>query len=195
MSDKNEILSFIRQYSFATIITNHYDKPMATHLPFMVTKSDDKIILHSHFAKTNEHWQFIEGNTSLIIFNEPHAYISPSNYQKKLNVPTWNYIAVHAYGKARIIHESISIRQILEHTILTYESEYLHQWNELPEEYKIGMEKGIVAFEVIVNEIQAKKKLSQNKTIKEKENIIHQLSKSEDSNERAIAEYMSKENN
>jgi transcriptional regulator len=83
MSDKNEILNFMRQYSFATIITHQGDKPIATHLPFMVTERDGKIVLHSHFAKANDHGQIIEGNISLIIFNEPHAYISPSNYEKK----------------------------------------------------------------------------------------------------------------
>jgi transcriptional regulator len=195
MSDAEEILTFIQQYSFASIITHHGDKPIATHLPFMVSEREGKIVLHSHFAKANDHWQIIEGNTSLIIFSEPHAYISPSNYEKKMNVPTWNYLAVHAYGTARIIFESLSVRQILEHTIVTYESEYLHQWNDLPEEYKAAMEKGIVAFELVVDEVHAKKKLSQNKTHKEKENIVNQLINSKNSNEKAIADYMAKENN
>ncbi len=193
MPEKSEIIDFIKQYSFATIINISKEKPLATHLPFIVNDSGGKLTLISHFAKANDQWLCLKDGTSLVIFSEPHAYISPSNYEKNLNVPTWNYIAVHIYGKAKIIDDSFAVRQILEKTILNYEPGYLKQWNDLPEEYKAAMEKGIVAFEIEVEEVQAKKKLSQNKTEVERRNIINHLNNSKLSTEKTIAHYMEKD--
>src|ERR1035441_6463095 len=97
MSDKAEIIEFMKRYSFATIITSKNDNPIATHLPFTITLIEDKVILTSHFANDNEQWKDIEECNILVIFSEPHAYISPSNYDKEQNVPTWNYLTVHCY--------------------------------------------------------------------------------------------------
>lgn len=101
--DSIEKIDFIKQYSFASIITVKDGIPIATHLPFAVDDSSEKLILTSHFAAANEQAKFIEENISLIIFSEPHAYISPTHYDKIESVPTWDYITVHAYGKAKII--------------------------------------------------------------------------------------------
>ena len=192
-TDKDEIVAFMKKFSFATIITAKDNLPIATHLPFLVTVKDDSIILTAHFAKANEQWRDIENNKALVIFSEPHAYISPKHYDTKLNVPTWNYISVHVYGQGKLITETEKAFKVLEATIDIYETSYKQQWNNLPEEYKLKMIKGIVAFEIPVTDLQAKKKLSQNKTDLEKQNIIATLSKSSDTNEQLIAEYM-KEN-
>lgn len=192
MPDKTEIVEFMQRFSFATIITAKDDFPVATHLPFLVTVKDDNIILSAHFAKANNQWKDMEKNPVLVIFSEPHAYISPKNYDKLLNVPTWNYISVHAYGRATLVTEYRKTLDILQHTINAYDSTYMQQWDNLQEEYKNGMIKGIVAFEVLVTELEGKKKLSQNKTPNEQQKIINALSASEDENERIIAEYMRK---
>lgn len=193
-TDKEEIVAFMRQFSFATIITARDNFPVATHLPFLVTIKDDNILLTSHFAKANPHWKDIENNKVLIIFSEPHAYISPKNYEKELNVPTWNYISIHAYGKGKQLTETKKAFEVLEATIDNYEASYRQQWDKLPEDYKLKMSNGIVAFEILVTEIQAKKKLSQNRTDIEKQKIIDTLSKSNDTNEQQIAEFMKKNN-
>lgn len=192
VTDRDEIVAFMKQFSFATIITAKDSFPIATHLPFLVTNKDDNVILTSHFARANEHWTYIENNKVLIIFSEPHAYISTKNYDKELNVPTWNYISIHAYGQGRLISETQKTFEILEATISNYENSYKQQWDNFPEEYKLKMSKGIVAFEIIVTELQAKKKLSQNRTNTEKQKIIDTLSKSKDTNEQLISEYMKK---
>lgn len=83
-TDREKIVAFMKKFSFATIITAKGNLPIATHLPFLVTIRDDNVILTSHFAKANEHWTDIENNKVLVIFNEPHAYISPKNYEKTL---------------------------------------------------------------------------------------------------------------
>lgn len=129
-------------------------------------------------------------NLVLVIFNEPHAYISPKHYDKELNVPTWNYFSVHAYGKGQLITDTDKTFEVLEATIENYEIDYKQQWNRLPEDYKLKMVKGIVAFEVILTDLQAKKKLSQNKTTAEQMRIIETLCDSDHNNERDIAKYM-----
>ena len=192
-SNKEETIAFMQQFSFATIITAKDSLPVATHLPFIVTIKEDKIILTAHFAKANDQWKDIEHNKILVIFSEPHAYISPKNYDTALNVPTWNYISVHAYGQGKLITNTAEVMTVLEATINNYESAYLQQWNNFAEDYKLKMINGIVAFEIVVTDLQAKKKLSQNRTATEKQKIIEQLSKSNDSNEKLIAGFMSKE--
>lgn len=191
MTDKTEAVEFMKRFSFATIISAKDNLPVATHLPFLIRLKDETIVLTSHFAKANEQWKDIENNTVLVIFSEPHAYISPKHYDKELNVPTWNYLSVHAYGAGKIITSTDEVMEILEGTIDNYELAYRQQWNHLPEDYKLKMANGIVAFEVEVTSVHGKKKLSQNKTENEQSKIINALSKSEDTNEQLIAEYMS----
>jgi transcriptional regulator len=189
-TDRQEVIAFIRRYSFATIVTTVDDLPVATHLPFLVKEEGEKLILQAHFAKANPQWKSIAGKTSLVIFTEPHAYISPSNYEKEMNVPTWNYIAVHAYGQALLLENAELKAELLKHTITTFEAAYLQQWDGLPEDYKSKMMNGIVAFEIEVTNLQAKKKLSQNRTELEQENIVNHLSQSSDTNEKETAAYM-----
>jgi len=190
LTDKTEIVEFMKRFSFATIITAQDGLPIATHLPFLITIKDGNIVLTSHFAKANGQWKDIENNKVLVIFSEPHAYISPKHYDKELNVPTWNYISVHAYGQGTLITNTDKVIEILERTIDNYEISYKQQWDNLPGDYKIGLIKGIVAFDMIVTDIQGKKKLSQNKTENEQQKIINALSKSDDTNEKLIADYM-----
>lgn len=189
-TDRDEIVSFMKQFSFATIITAKDNLPVGTHLPFLVTVREDNVVLTSHFAKANDQWADIENNQVLTIFTEPHAYISPKNYEKELNVPTWNYISIHAYGKGKLITETTEVLAVLESTIDTYEISYREQWNNFPDDYKLKMSKGIVAFEIAVTDLQAKKKLSQNRSEAEQQRIIDSLSKSNDNNEQLIAGYM-----
>lgn len=191
-TDGQEIIAFMQRYSFATIVTSVDGLPVATHLPFLVRQEGEKLILRSHFAKANPQWKQVFDKTSLVIFTEPHAYISPSNYETETVVPTWNYIAVHAYGKATPLESVEQKADLLKHTIETFEAGYYQQWQRLPDDYKSRMMNGIVAFEIEVTDLQAKKKLSQNRSEQEQKNIIQSLSQSHDTNEQEIAAYMSK---
>ncbi|NBU36153.1 MAG: FMN-binding negative transcriptional regulator [Bacteroidetes bacterium] len=150
--------------------------PLATHLPFYISIREEKIILTSHFAKANNHWQDIENNSVLAIFSEPHAYIS-----------------IHAYGEGKLITDTENTFKVLEMMIDNFEESYRKKWDHFPMDYKLKMSKGIVAFEIGINDLQGKKKLSQNRTDIEKLNIIESLSDSEDSSARFIASYMRKE--
>ena len=179
----------MQRYNFATIVTVMDGLPVATHLPFLVRERDGKIILASHFAKANPQAAAVCNGSALVIFTEPHAYISPKNYEKEQNVPTWNYLAVHAYGKCTLLDEE-NKAALLEETIKTYEASYLQQWKGLSDMYKTNMMKAITAFEMVVDDLQAKSKLSQNRSEKERENIIEDLSKADNTTEKEIAEYM-----
>lgn len=190
-ADKDEIIAFMQRFSFATIVTAANNLPSATHLPFLVLKRDGELILRSHFARANKQWEEVEGNSQvLVIFTEPHAYISPRNYEKELNVPTWNYISVHAYGRGRLINETEEVFALLEETITTYETGYKEHWDRLSQDFRLKMAKGIMAFEIVVTDLQAKKKLSQNRTETEQQRIIQTLGSSGRDNERLIAAYM-----
>ncbi|MBS1755090.1 MAG: FMN-binding negative transcriptional regulator [Ferruginibacter sp.] len=188
--DKTKIISFMRQYSFAAIVNNNNGRLIATHLPFVVEERGDAIILASHFAKANDHWKCLEQYEPIVIFSEPHAYISPVHYDHQQNVPTWNYIAVHAYGKARLIEDEPGKIALIEKTVQCFEAAYQQQWNTVPEKFRTGMLNGIVGFEIEVTDLQAKYKLSQNRSSAEKKKIIDELSKSNDSATMAIGNYM-----
>ncbi len=186
----DEIVSFITRYSFGTIVSVQEGVPLATHLPFVVSEDQGAITLTSHFAKANHQSEAIANGHVLVIFTEPHAYISPKHYESELSVPTWNYVAVHAYGRCRLIGDESEVFGVLESMIGTYEKDYMAQWANLPLEYKQKMSKGIVAFQVTVDRISAINKLSQNKKETERQRIIGYLADSEDTNERAIAHLM-----
>lgn len=191
-TNTDEALEFMKRFNFGTIITSEADKPIATHLPFVISKRENQIILTSHFAKANEQATLFETKNILTIFSEPHAYISPKFYDKKQNVPTWNYVSVHAYGTAKIIDAEKDVYGVLEQMIMSFESDYLKQWHQLPASYKSRMAKGIIAFEITVNELQFKEKLSQNKKESERKRIVEKFSESDIANEKLIAKYMSK---
>lgn len=193
--DITNVISFMKKFSFGTIITSDNGKPIATHLPFVITERNDEIILTSHFAKANSHSKKMQQKEVLVIFTEPHAYISPKLYDKKENVPTWNYISVHTYGTAKILESNTEVINVLEQMIKSYDTEYLNQWNGLSKDYKAKMVKGIVAFEIRINELQFKEKLSQNKSENEQNKIINNLAKSESGNEVLLAEYMNNKKN
>ncbi len=191
-TDKASVLEFIRKYSFGMLVTALDNVPVATHLPFLIEERDGEVYIISHLAKANPQAEQLVGNEVMVVFSEPHAYISPKHYEKEQSVPTWNYIAVHAYGKAVIIDSEAELSAMMEKMIAQYDTDYLAQWNNLPAEFKTKMFKGIVAFEVRVTSLEAKNKLSQNRSENERKNIIEAFEKSGDANEVEIAEYMKK---
>lgn len=187
-TDIDKLFAFMQSHSFATLVSGG-NNLHATHLPFVVEKREDNIYLVSHLAKANPQWkQFNDSNELLIIFQGAHGYVSPTHYESTQNVPTWNYIAVHAYGKAAIIEDTTAVICVLEKMIMSYEPAYYEQWKSLSQEYINGMLKGIVAFEIEVTKLEGKYKLSQNKTENEKQAIIATF----ESSNKELAEEMRK---
>lgn len=188
--DKPKLLEFMKANSFAILISSTGDYPRGTHLPFVVSENENEIILTSHMAKANPQWKEFNDKELLVIFQGPHAYVSPSNYEKQQNVPTWNYVAVHAYGKPRILNSEEENIKVLEAMINQYEEGYFAQWKNLSQDYVKNMVKAIVSFEIRVSKLEGKYKLSQNKTKNEQQNIIASFEKSEDSAISGVAKLM-----
>lgn len=179
--DKEKLYDFMRAYSFATLVTVKDGAPRATHLPFMVEMEESRVVLYAHMAKTNEQWwDFCSAMESLVIFQEPHAYVSPLHYETAQNVPTWNYVAVHLYGHPVVLEKDEEKLGLLERLILAHDENYFRKWKELPDDYISAKLSGIVAFRIDATRIEARFKLSQDRTARERENVIREFATSED---------------
>ena len=187
--DPKQAIAFMQRFNFATLVSQH-DRPIATHLPFVIAVEDPKIVLRSHMAIANPQWKSLAEQEVLVIFAEPHAYISPRLYQSRKNVPTWNYAAVHAYGQAKLLESEAEKRATLEALMEVMEPAYLEQWAGLDESYRQRLYRGMLAFEIEVTELQAKEKLSQNKSEIDRQNVTEHLAQSEDGAAQLTAELM-----
>jgi transcriptional regulator len=192
--ERATILAFMRANPFAILVSNVDGIPFATHLPLLIDDADDQIVIQGHMARANAHWKSMkETEESLIIFHGPHAYISPSLYENRESVPTWNYAAVHVYGEPTLFTDEESLRATLHRMIDTFESSYMAQWSELSEQYQSRMMKHIVGFNIRVKRLEGKFKLSQNRTKGEQARVIQSLNQSKDSNISGVAQLMQQE--
>jgi transcriptional regulator len=183
----------IRKYSFATLVTHDGQSSFASHLPVLYNSAvDSHGVLVSHMARANPQWKhFSNGQEVLVMFQGPHAYISPSWYQTPLAVPTWNYATVHAYGVPSLITDSQRLLALLDQTISTYEASLPEPWNgSLPEEFRDKMMRAIVGFEIPISRIEGKFKLGQNRSAEDLQGVYKALSGSADFASRALAEMM-----
>ena len=192
VEDRAAALAFMRANPFAILVSTAGQSPFATHVPVVIREYGERLVIRGHVAKANPHWKFLQDHsTCLIIFHGPHAYVSPSNYETREAVPTWNYAAVHVYGSAQMFAEPEQSLGILRDLISTFETAYEQQWDSLSETYQQRMLSHIVGFEVSVTRIEAKFKLSQNRTRKEQQQIIDSLAASSDSAVSGTARLMS----
>jgi len=176
VEDRETAVAFMRANPFAILVSTVERVPFATHVPVMIRESGEQLTIRGHVAKANPHWRYLQSDPQcLMIFHGPHAYISPSNYDAHENVPTWNYGAVHVYGHATTYTEREQLLGMLHDLILTFESAYAQQWESLGEAYRHRMLSHIVGFEIAVSKVEAKFKLSQNRTRDEQQRIIDSL--------------------
>lgn len=191
--DVTKLVAFMRSNSFATLISVQDHVPVASHIPLVVTLKDDVVKLTGHLAKQNSQWQSFKEHESLVVFTGAHTYISPSAYEKQENVPTWNYIAVHAYGIPQIITLNSSrelMDKMIDEMINAYGPDYKSQWHSLSDGYREGMMDGIVGFEITVTRLEGKYKLSQNRSNTDQARVAHALLQSNDPNAQAIGTAM-----
>ncbi len=167
MDDAAAQLAFIERYPFATLVTASPSGELhASHLPFHLRRDDSGAPrLLAHLARANPQARALEGAASaMAIFNGPHAYVSPGWYANHPSVPTWNYAVVHAHGPVRLLDEA-ELHELLMEISETYESPRPKPWRmgELPAPYVDSMLKMIAGFEIAVERLDAKYKLSQNR--------------------------------
>lgn len=176
LEDRAALLAYMRAYSFAALATAGPAGLTATHLPFVVEEEGGRITLLAHMAKANPQWRdFGAGGEALVIFMQPHAYVSPRLYDSRQNVPTWNYVAVHAYGRPVLIEERAAKIELQRKLIRQHDASYLTQMAELPESYLDARLAAIVSFSLVATRIDARYKLSQDKNPVERERIAREL--------------------
>ena len=185
-----EVKDFLTKNSFGILVNQVDGKPWATHIPMELETTDDgKDVLVSHIAKANPQWKhFTENDNVLCIFNGPHSYISSSWYKEE-EVPTWNYIAVHVYGKIKILTEEevmASMHKLVDKYELNSKKPIsLHNLSEKT----LRQVKGVVGFQITIESIQAAYKLSQGRE-HDHERIIKELENTNNPNARDIANRM-----
>lgn len=190
--NSEEIISFMKEFSFATLISSNNDAPFVTHLPFLIEKTEKGLKLITHLAKANPHSAVLENKEAIIVFSGPHAYISATWYVNTRNVPTWNYTSVHVKGTTKLITEPNLLAELLDKTVSNYENGKTEHHQQLPSEYKVAMAKEVIGVEINVTSIEAKFKLSQNKP---KEDILAVINHLETNSEnKRLIELMKTEN-
>jgi len=168
-SDRAWCHRLIEAESFGTLVgTDPSGAPFATHLPFLLDPDRGPLgTLLGHVARANPQWRHFAGDRPVLaIFTGPHAYVSPAWYGVHPSVPTWNYVAVHAYGRPALVEEPARVEALLARLVRTHEAGRPSPWamESLPADYLAGMLRGIVAFEIPIGRLEGKAKLSQNRS-------------------------------
>ena len=190
--DADAVIAFMKEYPFAIITAFGEQYPVATHIPLEIDRNEDgKIFLSGHIMKKTDHHKAFEKNRDvLIIFNGPHTYISATWYTTPQLASTWNYMTVHAKGKITLLDEQATYDAIKNITDKYEGTETAAAFNKLDDDYIASMLKAIIAFTIEVESIDNVFKLSQNRDVVSKQNIIAQLQNRGDENSLKIANRM-----
>lgn len=169
--NQDHILKIIDEYPFMTLITG----AEISHIPLVAQIDEGSIVLHGHMSKQSEHARVLDQGDSTIIVHGPHGYISSSWYIGQ-DVPTWNYIAIHMKGRAKLLKSEREILQSL--AFLTKKIDSTGWKFSVPDDLKGKVSHAIIAFEIKIGHLWSKFKLSQNRDRKDIENVIQELYKS-----------------
>ncbi len=187
---------FVAQYGFATLVANDGGSVASAHLPMIA--DSERNVLRGHLARANPYCELLDGVRHLAVFVGANAYVSPDWYGDAEQVPTWNYSAVHIAGASSIIREQDRIDALLEELSDHHERKRhdlrdgkIWKLAKLPEDKLKRMRAAIVAFEIMIEKIEYKSKLSQNKSASDVTAVIDKLSRG-DENQRAVAAAMEK---
>ncbi|KGS15670.1 MULTISPECIES: FMN-binding negative transcriptional regulator [Pseudomonas syringae group] len=199
---ENETLNLHEQMDqtrLAILVTQGEDGLHATHLPLLLRRSEGLHgTLYGHLAKANpQSQQLSAGVEAMVIFPGDDAYVSPSFYPSKAEhgkvVPTWNYLAVHAYGHASGFNDPERLHRLLSDLTDRHESDRKQPWSitDAPADYIAKMLGAIVGFALPVQRLQGKRKLSQNRNARDLAGVRDGLAASEHANDQQIARWMS----
>ena len=185
---QQRIAALIRDFGFATLISTPADGPQVTHAPVQLDAG--RAVLVGHIARANPHSEALQNGASmLVIFHGPHSYVSPTWYidenPRVPNVPTWNYAAVHVSGTVTRIDGDAAKWKIVSELAAQYEAGSAAPWDPRGLEAHAGKLSAIVGFEIAIEKIEAKWKLSQNRSVKDQENVIAKLAASDSTEARA----------
>lgn len=185
VDDRQTLLAHATANPFATVITQSEDGPMVSHLPLLVDAQRN--VLRGHLARPNPQVaHFAAGTQALAIFHGPHAYVSPSVYEEHPSVPTWNYVVVHVRGKSRLVDEA-TLRRMLDDLVVHFDPT---GWRlEAPEDYVRSALDVIAGFEIPIEQLEGKWKLSQNRSLTDQHRVAAWLERGDEAS-RAVAALM-----
>lgn len=187
MPSATVVHELIEQFSFGIVVSDSLD---ATHLPFLLKADEGESgALYSHFAKANPHWTSLAGTKVVVIFSGPHSYISPLWYKNTPAVPTWNYAAVHCYGEV-VLLDANETQNMLEETIKKYDPKLLNDKAAMPDEFRDRLATAIVGFKVVIDKIEGKLKLGQNRKIEDQQSVYTHLAESESTAANMLADFI-----
>lgn len=168
------VLDLMRRHPLATIVSATEGEPRFTHAPLVARETAGGLRLLGHMARANPHWQSLaDGARVTAVFHGPDGYVSPSWYATREAVPTWNYIVVHAHGAIVLAHDGAAKESILKALIDEHDPPYRAQWDgALSAQFRERQKAAIVGFEIAVERIDAKFKLSQNRLPADRANVL-----------------------
>ncbi|CAA2109323.1 FMN-binding negative transcriptional regulator [Variovorax paradoxus] len=181
----------MREWSFATLVTHGENGINATHLPFLVDDEGPHGLLTTHLARGNAQFRDLKaGAPALVIFQGPHAFISPSWYENRMTFPTWNYTAIHVHGAPQVVEDADAIHAVLQRTVATYDTPLGGEWSlpGVPADYTALRLKAIAAVRIPIARIEGKMKLNQDKSVADRLGVIAALERQGDAQSLAVAE-------
>ncbi|MGB0670608.1 MAG: FMN-binding negative transcriptional regulator [Rhodospirillales bacterium] len=186
VTDRQKALGFVDAWPFAVLVAGG-DSLEAVHLPLL--RDGNRLL--GHVARVNPIWRRFEaGASALAAFSGPHGYVSPTWYTSRAQVPTWNYMAVHVSGPVALL-DAEDARASMVHFVSTFETgPGAWRLDEVPGERLDAMLKAIVAFEMKIETLEAKAKLSQNKTEADRAGVMAGLRETGDGEAHALADAM-----
>ena len=177
--DPAALRALMERYGFALLVTTVDGAPFASHLPLLHRAEGGEFgSLIGHMARPNPQWRgFAHGGPALAVFQGPHAYVSPSWYASAEAVPTWNYTAVHAYGRPRVVDDQGAALAILERLVAVHENGRPEPWgiDRVPADFRDTQVRGIVAFEMPIERLEGKFKLGQNRPAADRQGAARAL--------------------
>jgi transcriptional regulator len=181
IDEREHALALMREFPLATLVSVADGELAVSHVPLIARERDGAVVLLGHVAKANPHWSsWADGAYATAIFRGPDSYVSPSWYTNKESVPTWNYMVVHASGPMTVTHDSAAKERILKALIDAHDPPYREHWDvALTEEFRERQKSAIVGFEIAVDRLQVKFKLSQNRQAVDKANVLAAMERGE----------------
>lgn len=192
LNDLAAVHALIEEFSFAALVSGSGESLVASHLPLLLDPEAGPYgTLRGHFAKANPQAASAAGQPVLAVFSGPHAYISPTWYAARQVVPTWNYVAVHAYGTLELLDSPAAAEALLRQTIDRYERSQPVPWrlDESPE-FVARLVAQITAFEIRLDRLEGKHKLSQNQPAERRQKVIAALAQQPGDNAAQLAARM-----
>lgn len=189
--DRQKLLAFLKQNNFAALVTFDGEKPIATHTPVEIVETENGWTIYGHISRANIQKKTFGNNEALLIFQGAHTYIS-ARWYTEVDVPTWDYMIVHVYGKVREI-QGDELYSVLSRLIENHESNTSYRLEGLPQDMVQKEINGVFGFVMEVTRVDGGYKLSQGKTEEERTNIASELEKRGDKDSKVIAEEIRKQ--